>query len=84
MGFPSDMLQMWVFHVRWLKSVTPKYLVSLTSSRICPFKEYLFSIDVLDLVPYTHNKTVTYYSRTYIIWNYGDLHGVYGIPSREM
>jgi hypothetical protein len=27
---------------------------------------------------------VTYYSRTYIIWNYGDLHGVYGIPSREM
>ena len=44
------MLQMWVFHVRLLKSVTPKYLASLTSSRIYPFKEYLFSIDVLDLV----------------------------------
>ena len=34
------------------ESVTPKYLASLTSSRICvcPFKEYMFSIGVLDLV----------------------------------
>jgi len=30
----SVMLQMWVFHVRSLESVTPKYLASLTSSRI--------------------------------------------------
>ena len=44
------MLQMWVFQVRLLEIVTPKYLASLTSSRICPFKEYLFSIDVIDLV----------------------------------
>jgi hypothetical protein len=47
LAFPV-MLQMWVFQVRLLESVTPKYLASLTSSRICPFKEYLFSIDVLD------------------------------------
>jgi hypothetical protein len=49
LAFPM-MLQMWVFQVRLLEIVTPKYLASLTSSRICPFKEYLFSIDVLDLV----------------------------------
>ena len=49
LAFPV-MLQMWVFQVKLLESVTPKYLASLTSSRICPFKEYLFSIDVLDLV----------------------------------
>ena len=47
--FPM-MLQMWVFQVRLLEIVTPKYLASLTSSRICPLKEYLFSIDVIDLV----------------------------------
>jgi hypothetical protein len=35
---------------RLLESVILKYLASLMSSRICPFKEYLFSIDVLDLV----------------------------------
>ena len=31
LAFPL-MLQMWVFHVRSLESVTPKYLASLTSS----------------------------------------------------
>ena len=49
LAFPV-MLQMLVFQVRLLESAIPKYLASLMSSRICPFKEYLFSIDVLDLV----------------------------------
>ena len=47
------MLHMWVFHVRFLESVTPKYLASLTSSWIlvCPFTKYMFTIGVLgDLV----------------------------------
>ena len=46
MGFPCEISG------EWLYCVTPKYLASLTSSRICvcPFKEYLFSIGVLDLV----------------------------------
>ena len=49
LAFPV-MLHMWVFQVRLLKIVTPKYLAFLTSSRICPFEEYLFSIGVLGLV----------------------------------
>jgi hypothetical protein len=33
---------------------------------------------------HTHTRTVTYYSRIYIIWNYMGTYMGYGIPSREM
>ena len=32
-----------------------------------------FADDCILYRTYKHNKTMTYYSRTYIIWNYGNL-----------
>ena len=40
-------------------------------------KQDYLQMTVFCIGPYTHNRTVTYYSRTYIIWNYGNLHGVW-------